>query len=357
MFAAWFWIRICLLSAVRFVGLRVAPQVNAAWQWWNALESKASSAKIPLRLNLDETSICVQPLCEKGTICISSRVARTIGHAVDKRLQRTRVTYLAVICDAPEIQINMPQFVLCNEATVKRRDADRLAAMMGPSVVLIRRKSAWLDAGVMVDILRWIARYLQPFMNSFQPILLFDAARQHITPRVLATAVRLRLWTIIVPAGTTGVLQPLDTHTFSRFKHWLRAECNVKGERDNGDQVHAFLSALKRSIEAVVLRTDWSSAFSSNGFAFQQECVSSRVLTALKWDVPVWAGSDVPSLDTLSLCFPKRTRVQREIILAPLLPPRVQLRRARPLADLARTSSSEVLGKTRSQTKRLRCGI
>ena len=74
------------------------------------MEGAASKEKIVHRINLDETSICAQPVCRRGTVCLESRVARSIGQKANKRLRRTNLTYVAVICDVREVQQVLPQF-------------------------------------------------------------------------------------------------------------------------------------------------------------------------------------------------------------------------------------------------------
>ena len=319
------------------------------------MEGAASKEKIVLRINLDETSICAQPVCRRGTVCLESRVARSIGQKANKRLRRTNLTYVAVICDVREVQQVLPQFLLSNEGAMRKRDAEGLAAMLRPTTILIRRRSAWNDQRMMVEILRKIATQLQPFLTTYQPVLFLDAARQHTTQFVLASAVRLRLWPIIIPAGSTFLLQPLDTHAFSLFKRRLEEGYNALAAEGNAPSIDLFLRSVKRAIEGVIMQCDWACAFDANGFSTNQAKVSERVRSALGLSAPLDIEMGVPQIDTVTVCFPKRARVPWETVLAPILPRRHELRRSRPLSSNA--APALIYGRTRSQTRLIRDGV
>ena len=46
------------------------PQASAVWQWWNYYMAQLPTGKVPLRINLDETSICLFQGHSKGTILV-----------------------------------------------------------------------------------------------------------------------------------------------------------------------------------------------------------------------------------------------------------------------------------------------
>ena len=73
----------------------------------------------------------------------------------------------------------------------------------------------------MVQILRRLARVVEPYRDTFQPILL-DAAKIHLAAEVIAAASAHNIWLQVVPTLCTHLLQPCDTHCFSAYKAYLK---------------------------------------------------------------------------------------------------------------------------------------
>ena len=184
----------------------------AAWQWYNHLEASVPPGKTALRINWDETAICLHQGGKKGNIFLCK------GHnAVQqgtKAARRAYVTQVALVCDHPLIQRCLPQVVICNERTLPVKMHAALQARLGGNFVLLRRKTAWVNTDISVEIMRLIAQALQPFSHEWQPVLMLDAYRAHIGARVFNAGVRYKLWLLVVPAGMTWLLQVLDTHVF-----------------------------------------------------------------------------------------------------------------------------------------------
>ena len=63
---------------------------------------------------------------------------------------------------------------------------------------------------------------LEPLLATMQPILSFDAAPLHLQPDVLELLAELDIWWQLVPKKLTWLLQPLDTHGFSKYKRFIR---------------------------------------------------------------------------------------------------------------------------------------
>ena len=113
---------------------------------------------------------------------------------------------------------------------------------------------------------------LLPHQIGVQPIIIWDAARQHTTPVVFTSARRLGLWPITVPAKLTWLLQPLDTHVFSRFKRRLE-EIHQATHVQSPSGVVAFpefMRCVSRTIEDVVTNGSWRHAFEGDGFGRSQ---------------------------------------------------------------------------------------
>jgi hypothetical protein len=86
-----------------------------------------------------------------------------------------------------------------------------------------REKSSWNSPALLRKIVALLAVALSSFPNV-QPILVFDAASVHIHRTVLEESNRSKIWMLCVPARTTWLLQPLDTHVFAGYKGFLRKQ-------------------------------------------------------------------------------------------------------------------------------------
>ena len=91
----------------------------------------------------------------------------------------------------------------------------------GCKAELWRRKSAWINNQVFAEIVNRIGQVLKEHAADRQAILLMDAHSCHFSKAALAAARAQDIWPCVIPASMTGVLQPLDTHVFARFKLFL----------------------------------------------------------------------------------------------------------------------------------------
>ena len=156
---------------------------------------------------------------------------------------------------------------------------------------------------------------LLPHQIGVQPIIIWDAAKQHTTPVVFTSARRLGLWPIIVPAKLTWLLQPLDTHVFSRFKRRLE-EIHQATHVQSPSGVVAFpefMGCVSRTIEDVVTNGSWRHAFEGDGFGRSQGGLSLRVKEHLGIQEPLSVSDECPSLDELAECFPARYRMTQNL--------------------------------------------
>ena len=222
--------------------------------------------------------------------------------------RRTRLTHVAFICDDPHIQGLLPQVIICNEHTVSQRQFDALLPGCPPNVYLVRQRSAWINIPLNVQIVRWLAAVLAPFMGDFQPILLFDAFKVHLNSAVLRACTRAGIWPVVVAAATTWLLQPLDTHAFGLYKCRLQKAYQTLRIRSANGRVGivGLLEAMYVAIREVLVGRDWAHAFARNGLGTSQADVSQRVLTHLDLAPPLAAACTRPTLEQLRLCWPRR---------------------------------------------------
>ena len=298
----------------------------ATWQWFNYACSQVPADKEALRLNLDETSICLFQGGGKGNVFISKKRLRRQG--VSRNTRRRCLTHVAVICDRTDVQPLLPQVVLGNEATFQARRMAGLRAACPANIVLVRGKSAWNNEETHAWIIRRIGDALAPLRDRYQAILLADAARIHFTPRVLAACRRAGIWVVGVPARLTWLLQPLDTHGFQRYKTHLMQkylEARVVAVGDALD-IDEFMRCVYSAVRVVLQGTPWRGVFDQDGFGAQQATVAERILRGMQHEGRVEVPSTRPSDADLAHCFPRRSRVPVALLWRPFdapVPPRV----------------------------------
>ena len=313
------------------------------------------SARRCLRINIDETSIPIHQAGPSGNICVSKRRAASLSQPVPRSKRRKCMSYVAVVCDDIALQPLLPQFLVANEHTVLRRNMPSLLEHLPNNVILLRRRSAWVDQDLMVDILKELRRSLLPYMHMVNAVLLWDAARQHIAKKVIGAAFKLGFFPMTIPAGSTYFLQPLDTHVFLKLKKRLQREAHSAYiVSDRGDiDVSALVQCLVNAIESVVTCGNWAHAFDENGFGHLQTRLSDRVRNVIGATAEFACGCERPSLDMVAACFPRRY-VLTEAVVFGRMPARPPVARTR-LPPIARAPSVP-LGRTRSETRLLRRG-
>ena len=289
------------------------------WQWWNYYMAQLPAGKVPLRINLDETSICLFQGHSKGTILVDKRRPRPFQN-VSRSKRRRCLTHVAFACDRTDLQAVMPQVLIGNEATFLVSELPVLMAASPANVHLMRQKSAWNNGQTCASIVRLLGRALKRHAGAeLQPILLLDAVRLHTTPQVLAACRATGIWPILVPAKMTWLLQPLDTDAFLPFKtHLQKVFQNARARSLNGDlPIREFLQCVFDAVRHVLQGHCWAAAFDRNGFGFSQARVSAHVLRHLELEPPVCALATRPSVDQLRCCFPKRSTVPAAALWRP----------------------------------------
>ena len=302
-----------------------STQAMAVWHWYNYVTSRIPPGKEVLRLNLDETSVCLYQGGGKGNVFVSRKRRVTQRAPIGKR--RCCITHVGVICDQTDIQPRLPQVLIGNEFTFQAGAIAALRASSPSNVVLLRQKSAWNNHATCAWIIRRIGLALAPYAGRYQPVLLLDASRVH-SHRIVLTACHLAgIWVVLIPALLTWLLQPLDTHGFQRYNAHMRKEYQEARIRSEGGDlaVGDFLLCVHSAVRSVLQGIPWSSAFDRDGFGARQAEVAPRILEKLERAGQVVAPLifSRPTDAELALCFPRRTKVPVALLWRPFdTPPR-----------------------------------
>ena len=157
-------------------------------------------------MNLDETRVGRIPGRGRGNVFVSKRHYRdrplpTRGATLGQL--RSGLTHVGFVASRFEVQAALPHMLVTNEhfptaATLRALEPE----MQALRIMVIRQKSSWTKEATMRSIFARIGEALAPFLDRFQPIILLDCAKSHLSWRVVATASRNNLWVADVALGT-----------------------------------------------------------------------------------------------------------------------------------------------------------
>jgi hypothetical protein len=302
----------------------------ACFRWSNFLGEFTSSAGRPvLRVNLDETSIPLVPRPRKGYVIFGSRRRRWVpapGPGPSLSLRRSSVSLVAFLCDDPVLQLRLPQVFVSNEHVLTVADVAQLNATCRPNVFVVRRKSSWVNAALLVQIVELLAKCLREALSTHRIVLHMDASRVHLHRSVLKACSRLGLYVLLLPASMTGWVQPLDVSVFSLFKGWVRSELERRrlgapaGVVSRADIVAVY----SEGIHAVMESKSWAAAFEATGLRGQAN-LSSRFMFRLGWERPEVTPSTLPLLSDFQAIYPRGADIPFDDLLE------LVLRRSRPV--------------------------
>ena len=128
----------------------------------------------------------------------------------------------------------------------------------------------------------FVGRYDRCFAAHY---LFFDAAPSHIHESVLRHCSRRGIHPIVLPARTTSILQPLDTHVFSQFKHYLK-KAYTAAQLISGKTVlplPVVVMLVWATSQRIMEGKPWAHAFPANGFSAGQASVRRSLLRSLEW--------------------------------------------------------------------------
>ena len=284
--------------------------------------------KVPLRLNLDETSVPVVFTGGKGNIMVhkGAKAWRRMmpRQRASQAEKRTFLTHVGIICDDPAVQPLLPQVIFVRTGSISIALWAALAATLPSNVYVKRMPRAWNNAQQHCLIIRILGLILEPFTATRQIILSFDAAGMHVHNDVLNEMAAAHFWYLLIPARLTWLLQPLDTHAFSRYKAWLRTR--FQDHMCAGGDIAHMTSNMIRLVVActrsVLQGHNWTFAFAQDGLTGDLSQVSSYIREQLRWDVIPHMPSTRPTIAELTLVWP-RNRVLHPVTAFKPFPPLV----------------------------------
>ena len=220
------------------------------------------------------------------------------------------VSFLAFLTHDSTVQPKLPQVVLSNKKAVSLGMLHTLLASKPHSIRIWRENSGWTNHQVFRRLMTLLMQCLSEYVSTHQVVLVVDVAKAHFHSSIFAHANRLGLRLVYVPAKLTWLLQPADTHCFSRLKAQLRKrwlELRVDSE-DGKVSATQWLLAVFEVVQKVLCGTKWLPAFKAVGL-LDESTLSARILEQLGW-ASYESMPDTPlTSEQLRSIFPRRCRV------------------------------------------------
>ena len=267
-----------------------------------------ASEKPLVMINMDEASVPLHLTGSVGTFFVeTSNFPQKPGDRAQLGDRRNNITYIASICSDATVGQLLPQILLGNVRRFARKWMEQAVSEVSGNVLLWREQSAWNNRFLMQKYICLLADSLGDYLQTCNVILVVDMAPCHVHPAVFARARRKGIRMLLIPAGLTGVLQPLDTHVFRQFRRRLEALW-LDGKRDHEDGQVSFLAWLRllnEAIQAVVVGKDWKVAFQQTGHSAGQTLVGKKLLKALAWTQCPEIAPGLPAMGQASGMFPR----------------------------------------------------
>ena len=200
----------------------------AVWSWMNWLAEKArASGKEMLLLNLDETSIPVTFTHEGGNVMLLNPTKNwhhPPRQQTTRQEQRSYFTHVGLICNDVAIQPKLPQVLFVGTQVLTQAAWAAIQAELPDNVYVKRMPKGWNNTTEHCVIIRLLRLVLEPVLSRYQPVLIFDAAPLHLADSVMHELAEASIWYSVILARITWLVQPLDTHAFSKYKRDLQTK-------------------------------------------------------------------------------------------------------------------------------------
>ena len=204
------------------------------WSQWLRAEAAAAGETL-LFVNLDETAVaqlvphrrgCVMPAGTGARASPVERIKRSESHG--------HLTLMAAIAGDADLQACLPQWVLPKDAGLTRAERARMRRLADP-LVFVPGTSGWVSVESLCPLLTHLRRVVRARRPGHRLVVAWDAASQHVNILVLRHARRLGIHVLLIPAGLTWLLQPLDSHVFASFKRTAhRLQLEARASKDAG---------------------------------------------------------------------------------------------------------------------------
>jgi len=236
-------------------------------QWAEWLRTCVLGGRETIFVNLDETPVAKQMQSRRGYVCNLIGTLDADWHArIPTRDTRSHATLMAAVCDDALLQQHLPQLLLTKDKTLTRAEKVALRHLPLP-IRWLEGSTGWMTSSILKQVFTIYRREIRAVRPNAEIVMVFDVASQHVTREVFMHLNRLNLHTLLVPAGMTWLLQPLDTHVFSTLKRSLH-DRQARGRAGSPLGILPTCSWIRipgEAITDVLVRRDWTHSLRGNG--------------------------------------------------------------------------------------------
>jgi hypothetical protein len=240
-------------------------------QWAEWLRKCVLGDRETVFVNLDETAVAKQMPARCGYVCNVNGTLDGDWHArITTRDTRSHATLMAAVCDDVLLQKHLPQLLLTKDKTLTRAEKTALAHLALP-IRWLSGSTGWMTSSILKQIFTIYRREIRVFRPNAEIVMVFDVASQHVTREVFMHLNRLNLHTLLIPAGMTWLLQPLDTHVFSTLKRSLH-DRQTRGRALSPLGIlpaNSWIQIAGAAIKEVLVDRDWTHSLRGNGLHAQ----------------------------------------------------------------------------------------
>ena len=247
----------------KMAGSETGDKVRVFLIWVAYLSETGFSLDESLYINLDETALRQENLRQglvSGSVEDTSGVIA--GSDMGQTVSRDSTTLVALLCNQAAWQKIMPQWLLPK----KHKDATKWKAIaeefrtQGGCVQVITGTSGWMTVDTMIIILDHLKNIIHEHGGS-KVVIVMDCLRAHVHFDVVKHIAKLNWRVLLVPAGLTSMLQPLDVFAFAGLKQILKSGVvNLQlGREDRKITLHDWIVMARDAISRHMV-SDASSA-------------------------------------------------------------------------------------------------
>ena len=287
-------------------------------QWMAYLRSRVPHHKELLPINLDETSIGYAFPGAAGNITRRRwwpNKRQPPRSKVNQQAARGSITYVALVTPRGDVQRKLPQILIGSRT---KRFTLRVLNSLGvipARVFLIRGSNAWNNSVIMLEILNLLADALRDVVQGFQPVLVMDTCKCHLTDVVLHHSWRLGIWVSIVPAGLTWLLQPLDCFVFARLKSFLRNEFRACLQTHGAVSVAQWFRMLFKAATEFMCGNSWERGVRFLGLLCDRDDMSGTLLSYCP-GLKTQTRAELPTVSEVAKVLPRGARVPYWLLFA-----------------------------------------
>ena len=251
---------------------KIRAQVSVWQRWVKWLKQVALADEDLVLVNMDETAVQHEYQSRAGNSVILGRRTcselRWCEERVHRAATRAHCTLVAFVTDDADLQKKLPQIFLPATKTraLSRVEQTKFNEMEKPLEYWVGT-GGWVTAEIFKRILTKLRAACRQVRGNARILLWMDAASQHVGVEVLNHAARLHIYLVLVPAGLTWLMQPLDVYVFAKLKTAMRdGHRNMRAGREESCLAAGeWISVTSQAVRSILVDTDWSMVFGKLG--------------------------------------------------------------------------------------------